>query len=125
MPTCGSAGCSCRRPDYGSARTNRDTDAFRLGQAETLRRLQKIPGLTITYEGGYTWFQMGEYKAPGVILHGAVSIQTDFRNRRSEKRTLVPIRKMRPQYQGYGLAQAIKTNYVEYVMDSMQRIHDA
>ncbi len=64
---------------------------------------------------------MGGYKAPGVVLHGCVSIRTEFRSGNS--RTLVPIRKRRPD--GSYLARIIYKNVVEYVLDSAQRIHDA
>jgi hypothetical protein len=64
---------------------------------------------------------MGGYKAPGVVLHGCVSIRTRFRF--GNERTLVPIRKRRPD--GSELARTIKENVEEYVLDCAQRIHDA
>ena len=122
MPTCGSPSCSCNRRDR-SRKTNRNTENFRYGQAETLRRLAKIPGLVVTFEDGFHWLEMGGFKAPAVILHGCVSIQTDFRSSSSFQRSCIPIRKRRPD--GYGLAKAIYTNCVEYATACAQRIHDA
>jgi hypothetical protein len=64
---------------------------------------------------------MGEYKAPAVILHGCVSIRTEFRNGNS--RTLVPIRKFHPD--GAELLRTIQKNSVEFNLECVRRIHDA
>ncbi len=129
MPSCGMRGCSCDTRDR-SKRTPRYTRPFLFGQQETLRRLQKISGLTIT-EGEvcafpqyvkYHWLQMGEYKAPAVILHGCVSIRINFRNI-DGNRTLVPIRKHKPD--GTELAEAIRLNNINYAAHIAQEIHDA
>jgi hypothetical protein len=64
---------------------------------------------------------MGDYKAPGVILHGCVSIRTRFRS--GNDRTLVPIRKVHPD--GLELASVIKRNVEEYVLACAQYIHES
>ena len=122
MPSCGSPGCSCNRRDR-SAQTNRQTEAFKLGQAETLRRLKKIQGLVITHEDGFTWLEMNGYKAPAVILHGCVSIQTEFRYKRGFQRECIPIHKKNPD--GEELARAIYSNCTEYTAACVEHIHSS
>ena len=127
MVSCGQRGCSCDTR-HRSKRTPRYTQQFIAGQEETLRRLRKIPGLTITNGPpgkfgaiAYHWLQMGEYKAPAVILHGSVSIQTSFVGGAS--RSLIPISKYRPD--GSELFQAIRDNNVSFALASARYIHES
>jgi hypothetical protein len=64
---------------------------------------------------------MGGYKAPAVILHGCVSIRTEFR--RGNSRTEVPISKWHTD--GAYLAQVIRKNVEEYVLAAAQHIHES
>jgi hypothetical protein len=77
MPLCDDSHCECHRV-MGIYKTPDGADYARARKMITLDRLAKVDGLSIEHADHSVWLSMGGFRAPCLVMEGAVHIRTQF-----------------------------------------------
>ncbi len=118
MPVCNDPSCSCKRVRRGVYKSPLGEEDARQRKARTLRRLERVPGLTIEHKGHAVWLAANGHSAPVIVQEGHVSIRTEFPSQPNLFWTAWPLRENIP------VRSSIHSD-PKRLFDAIRRAHEA